>query len=1016
MLRTDRLSGGPPMPGTREVGSEGARVEKSEGGDAPPDKLLLRLRGESTGLDRSSTDYDTILDQPGDPLSARTVSQAHGHDDLLVEKLVLSQEDAEDLDVERAVSLASDTAVLDQVVDEVSGGHIPKLSEEVSPETLKAVKGDVADAVRGERHGPEQGELIGRSHDKRSPLDMVRSAVSRTIDRIRDAIVGTSDRPPVESAASERVRPVVDRVKAFSAERLNAKLYASGGSSGRLEQQVLRDMGAEIGRLDNTGLLKLYRTTLSADMQGFRLTLANRQDDPMARLLLEDLNSYEAMVHMEVIERSAQRPGEVDDFQLLDHGPKLGQLGALAGTEKRAADRDMAMQSDSYLRGEDTVRTAHPGAVAKLAGTGLSPNQVGDALRSADLTVNVGPGLFVKGGPFRDENGALRTDAPRLKNIYELPQKKGPDYLQRRQMIEHGLEPATERADRTGVDADNHPISAGLNIGQRIAGSASGYGGIVLVLKDSVKDRCTFTAVDSFKAFEARVTPENVALYKARVAELLGPHSSLPDATRQALLDHPTALTTFFTELDNLVGQDFGAHRPFLDLLEAADGPMREIDPGQVTLLKYRLQNLAIDTFMERPGGGHVTTPERMAHMIADFNQNVVDPIATGVRDERRINLPVNNYIEAQVYGGIDLANDVAEIRFFEKDVGTLDAAQKQEYLDSVEGLRQIARDLGVRVVRYKPEEAQLPRPVADLDMPVPPSFPALQGAAQAAKIGSLAEFRQTELPALLDSYQNHEQSFDPTGINGRRHVGRALIYANVMANIVREKGGEVDSNALYTATALHDAGRHGSGADMWEKDSARVASGYLRGRGIDDERYLGLVEAAVDGRSDPSMKSLEAGILKSADSLDSMRLVGKDAYATDNLWFQHQDVRLGQDAWMGRDEELRTALVDEIAAFIEATEPETPSERELAEARQHLTELGVELLKPVSPERRTELEQEHQRLTAHIGDLNEQVDTEHREMNAGLSSGALFAQIESELLDNPDKYPTLARYYDPTR
>ena len=49
-------------------------------------------------------------------------------------------------------------------------------------------------------------------------------------------------------------------------------------------------------------------------------------------------------------------------------------------------------------------------------------------------------------------------------------------------------------------------------------------------------------------------------------------------------------------------------------------------------------------------------------------------------------------------------------------------------------------------------------------------------------------------------------------------------------------------------------------------------------------------------------------------------------------------------------------------------------------------------------------------------GTACERVAAEHREMNAGLPSGELFARIEQELLDDPDRYPTLARYYDPTR
>ena len=468
-------------------------------------------------------------------------------------------------------------------------------------------------------------------------------------------------------------------------------------------------MGAQIGKLGNTELLKLYRTTLSADMVEFRLALANHQDDPRACLLLEDLNSYEAMVHTEVIERSLQQAPEVDDFQVIDHGPKLGQLGALVNTEKRAAHRELAFQSDSYLRGENIDRSEHPGATAKLANTGLTVEQVADELRSADLTINMGLRLFAKGGPFRDPSGGLVTSAPRMKNIYELPQKKGPDYLERRKMVEYALEPATEHADRSGIDPSNHPISAGVNVGRRIGGAAPGYGEVVLVLKDSVKDRCTFTPGDSFNAFEARVTPEKIARYKATVPDMLQPGGGLPEDSRKALLEHPTALNTVFTELDAMAGQDFGAGRPFLDALMR--GPLREVDPGKATLLNYRLANAAIDIFRETPeAGGHVTTPERMSHMIPDFNEDVVQAITTGVKDERRINLPVNDYIEAQVYGGIDLANDVAEIRFLEKDISAMTPQQKREYLDLVEGLRQMASELGVRVVQYKPEEAELTR------------------------------------------------------------------------------------------------------------------------------------------------------------------------------------------------------------------------------------------------------------------------------------------------------------------
>ena len=55
------------------------------------------------------------------------------------------------------------------------------------------------------------------------------------------------------------------------------------------------------------------------------------------------------------------------------------------------AYRELDVQSDGYLRGDPWAeRTEDPGAAMKLINTGLTVEQVSDALRSADLTVNMG--------------------------------------------------------------------------------------------------------------------------------------------------------------------------------------------------------------------------------------------------------------------------------------------------------------------------------------------------------------------------------------------------------------------------------------------------------------------------------------------------------------------------------------------------------------------------------------------------------------------------------------------------
>jgi hypothetical protein len=534
----------------------------------------------------------------------------------------------------------------------------------------------------------------GAVHEAAAPL------LAAAQDDQWSALGDDMDSPPLRAVIGS-VAEALEQVKAFRAQRLNARLGGSAGADLKVEQELMRDMSAQIGKLDNSALLKLYRTTLSADMVEVRLALAN-QNDPKARLLLEDLNSYEAMVQTEVIERTLPQTREVDGFQIIDHGPERGQLGALAATEWRAAKRELAFQTPSYLSGENTDRTGHPGAAAKLANTGVTTEMVADALRSADLTINIGLELFAKGGAFRDPSGKLVTDALRLKNIYELPQKKGPMYLERRQLVEHALEPATAQADQPGIDPSNHPISAGVNVGRLIAGAAGKYGKVVLVLKNSVKDRCTFTARDSFLVAEARITRDKIDLYKKKVKEMLEPGGGLPKADAKALRDDPTKLNVMFAALDQMEGQDYGAGRPFLRAFN--EGPLREMGPNANFILKYRLANAAIDTFRERPGaGGHVTTSERISHMIADLDQDDLDQVVTGVRDAGLINLPLNDYIEAQVYGGVDLASDVAEIRY----PAAPDTRQmsKRAYLDCVQGLMQAAKKLGVRVVPYQPAD-----------------------------------------------------------------------------------------------------------------------------------------------------------------------------------------------------------------------------------------------------------------------------------------------------------------------
>jgi hypothetical protein len=334
-------------------------------------------------------------------------------------------------------------------------------------------------------------------------------------------------------------------------------------------------------------------------------------------------------------------------------------------------------------------------------------------------------------------------------------------------------------------------------------------------------------------------------------------------------------------------------------------------------------------------------------------------------------------------------------------------------------GIEALAKSLNVPLVLFKQDDRSLTR--LNTDESVKATFPQLENASITKKIDSLDAFKTHELPAILDQYREHEQTFDPTGIHGRRHISRALIYANVLANVFREKGAQIDSYALYTTTAFHDAGRQGNGTDVWEEQSATKAVEHMKRRGIEDEDYLKFGAASINSEAPKWQKSLEGGILKSADSLDIIRVKGREGYRKDLLWFMFQDTRVGENNYVKADPDLRDNLIDEVARFIEATEPKTPSEIELERVNAEFDAVNQQLLalKPSNPEEQRQaatLNERLDNLATRMGDLNKTAIEEHKEMNAQLVSGELFAGIEAELLENPEKYPTLFAYYNPAK
>jgi len=161
-----------------------------------------------------------------------------------------------------------------------------------------------------------------------------------------------------------------------------------------------------------------------------------------------------------------------------------------------------------------------------------------------------------------------------------------------------------------------------------------------------------------------------------------------------------------------------------------------------------------------------------------------------------------------------------------------------------------------------------------------------------------LKEFTNNILPI----YEKHESTFDTYKIHGRLHIARSIIFAEFMARYYHNLGVDVDCDAIRYAVAFHDAGRQGSGVDIWEKDSSKMCFLYLSNKyNADYCKYVSNLIVKELDNSDTNKK-----IVTDADVLEIMRPVcghgGIFGFNSKFLSFlpEEQEIRdnLIKDAW----------------------------------------------------------------------------------------------------------------------
>ena len=278
--------------------------------------------------------------------------------------------------------------------------------------------------------------------------------------------------------------------------------------------------------------------------------------------------------------------------------------------------------------------------------------------------------------------------------------------------------------------------------------------------------------------------------------------------------------------------------------------------------------------------------------------------------------------------------------------------------------LSQVDPDLGKKFDELYPPYQEFPAPVNKEKMP--------QNDADRRKF----------LVNIMDKYIEHEKTY----------IARAYIFADVMCNILVEKGIKVDKNAVLCGIAGHDTGRKGRGQDRWEEDSANITVAAMKtsfGNDTMGPDYENEVKKSIDRHQG---KTIESMILNSADSLDIGR-VGTGLFQLDKFMFLKAD---GPDEPNPEIEKLRQDMAKEADLLQRLTNP-------LCANRTALDRFDADI-NDAKPPYEGILSKQKEELVGNIG----------KEFAAewDISSDDYMKKYEKIIKDNPQLFPILSNYY----
>lgn len=444
------------------------------------------------------------------------------------------------------------------------------------------------------------------------------------------------------------------------------------------DDSAMLTFGPHVEHMSNAELAAVYQNFTSAEMELLQTALTREgqlnPDADDARNIASQLFDLQAMVLREVSVRVAA--GEV-----------FNAKGDISSSNLRTLVNTGAQSA--------TTRERTAGEVKQGLETrkidGISARQMGDVLRSAELTVNISPEILL------GDNSIIANPDKPMKNIFHLAAEnvlpKGEGYLSQRDAAERLLFPEFEGHE---LNPDERPLYGALNVSRREIGAVpltAGYGTAAIVLKPEVAQRSTYMAEDTFYSPVLDISAERRENFYALLDGVAGEHLSpaFVEECRDPNSAKHAALEVWFNALADTPDLRASAFRMLPNELDL-DGE------GQEVFTAHLLQCFG-DPAATR---STMATYDNLEALIPNMETVTSNSIARAVEDSSDGNLPRVHlagvqYIEAQIHGPIVPSRDIAEVRI---DINDIPLMEREE---TIARLTAFAQKTGVpvKVINY---------------------------------------------------------------------------------------------------------------------------------------------------------------------------------------------------------------------------------------------------------------------------------------------------------------------------